>query len=93
MDISGQFVGFFLTREGRLALKGLVPAGGSFEALVLGTDALGPLVWSEFRKSKRVPKRLRVMLLRWDYIASMVFEYRYPVRTEAGRPGIGFRST
>jgi hypothetical protein len=89
MDISGQVVRFFLSAEGRRALKGVVPTRGSFEAFVIAIDEFGPVVWSDFRGRKKVPRRLRATLFRWDYIASMVFDYRF----EPGAPpaAIGFR--
>jgi hypothetical protein len=91
MDMSGQIVRFYLSAEGRRALKGVMPSRNSFEAWVLDTDELGPVVWTDFERHKRIPGRLRVMLLKWDYIASMAFDYQF--EPGAVRAAIGFRPT
>lgn len=91
MDISGQIVQFYLSAEGRRALKGIIPAKTPFEALVLSTGELGPVVWADFQGRKKGPRKLRAMLFRWDYVASMVFDYKW--ETGAAPAAIGFRPT
>jgi len=88
IDISGQWVRFHLSHEGRQALKGLVPAKGSFQALVVETENLGPLVWNPAKRSKRADRRVPVMLLKWDYIASLAFDYQ--LERGLARAPIGF---
>ena len=89
MDLSGVVVRFYLSGQGRRALKGLVPARGSFQAPVLATSELGPFVWRSAAGDKRDTKELGpVMLLRWDYIATISFDYRQP--EEPGREAMGF---
>lgn len=91
IDLSGRVVRFYLSVEGRRALKGLVPARGSFQAAVLTTSDLGALIWKSEAGLRRESKKAGpVMLLRLDYIATMSFDYRQP--EEAIRDSIGFRS-
>jgi len=92
IDTSSRVVRFYLSAEGRKSLRGLVPARGSFQAVVIATDQLGALVYRAAGRSGALSsEKIPVMLLRWDYIASMTFDYQ----TEGGpvRTSIGFRDT
>ncbi len=92
IDLSDRVVRFYLSLEGRTALRGIVPVRGSFQALVLETSDLGPLVSrSAGRPKKEVEQVVPAMLLRWDYIATMTFDYQ--AGGGATRPPIGFRET
>lgn len=91
IDLSGQVVRFYLSGEGRRALKGLVPARGSFQAPVLTTSDLGPLIWrSTDKPRKQIGKAVPVMLIRWDHIATMSFDLEIAGGRSA-RERIGFR--
>jgi hypothetical protein len=92
IDASGRIVEFYLSPEGRKALRGLVPARGPLEALVIATDDLGPLV-RVGASGRRVEAEegVPVMLLRWDYIGTMTFTY--PREGEPERAPIGFRGS
>ncbi len=89
MPMGSQLVRFHLSPEGQRALKGLVPAG-SFQATVVDEDSLGVMIWRPLKRSRPVPERIPVMLLKWEYIATMVFDYR--PAAEVGRATIGFRA-
>ncbi len=88
MKIDEQVVLFRLSPEGMRALRGLVPPIGSFQAYVVEQEELGLLVDTRVRKAKSPDQNIPVMLLRWDYIATMSFEYRREIRPERARPGI-----
>ena len=49
---------------------------------------IGLLVWMPLKRSKRLPERVPVMLVRWDYIATMTFHLRR--EEQAAREPIGF---
>lgn len=89
MNIGQQPVQFHLSPDGRRALRGLVPNSGSFEALVVGQEDLGLLVWRPLKRSKWLPQRVPVMLLRWDYIATMTFHLRRVEEPARGPIGFG----
>jgi hypothetical protein len=91
MELAGRTVRFHVSPEGRKALRGLVPATGSFQAHVVEQGELGLLVNMQVGKAKALDQNVPVMLLRWDYIATMSFEYR-PERGPI-RAAIGFRMT
>jgi hypothetical protein len=89
-DLTGQVVDFHLSPHGRRALKGLVPVRGPLQALVVGTDEMGALVHSPAAGFRgETDEGITVMLLRWDYITTMIFAFQI----EGGftRPPIGFR--
>ena len=88
-DVNSRVVRFYLSAKGRTALRGLIPARGSFQAQVVDTVDLGPLVYvPAVRHGHASEAPIPVMLLRWDYIASMTFDYE-PERI-APRASIGF---
>jgi len=90
-EISSRVVRFYLSAEGRKALRGVVPVRGSFQAQVVDTVGLGPLVYlPSTRRAVGFEEAVPVILLRWGYIASMTFDYQ----PEGGTPRvpIGFRS-
>lgn len=90
IDLTSKVVRFHLSAEGRRALKGLVPARGPFEALVLSVGDLGPLVWTSVGVlEKQAEQVVPAMLLRWDYIATMIFDHQ--TEPTAPPPRIGFR--
>lgn len=89
MDLSSRTVRFYLSAEGKRALRGLVPTRGSFQALVLSMGDLGPLVWfSAGKPNQSVGHGVPLMLVRWDYIATLTFDYE-PERAATPSP-IGF---
>lgn len=88
MELAGRTVRFHLSPEGKRALKGLVPASGSFQALVVATEDLGLLIRKSVERATRDAASVPVMLLRWDYIATMTFDYQ--VQESAERVPIGF---
>ena len=85
MDIVGQRVVFRLSREGRQILEGILSKQGAFSALVIDVDSFGPVI-----RPGRTRRResFSAVLLRWDYIATIAFEYRQ--RVFETRPRIGF---
>lgn len=87
MNFGEPVVLFRLSPEGQRALRGLVPATGSFQAYVVDQEELGLLVDPRVRKTRLVGQDIRVMLLRWDYIATMNFIYRREIRPARARPG------
>jgi len=91
IDLSGRTVRFYLSPEGRRALRGLLPARGSFQALVLSTEEMGPLVWlSAKRPAKAGEFGVPLTLVRWDYIASLTFDWEPGAKSGAT---IGFTRT
>ena len=87
MDLTGRFVRFHLSGDGRKALRGLVAAKGSFQALVVATADLGPLVSQTTSEVRQGGQTVPVMLVRWDYIAAMTFDLaldRAPAREAIG---------
>jgi len=91
MDLSSRTVRFHLSAEGRKALRGLVPVQGSFQAFVLATGELGPLVYRSAGRARKQPEKvIPAMLIRWDYIATMTFDVEF--KSPPARPPIGFRA-
>lgn len=87
MIVGSQLVRFHLSPEGQRALRGLVPAG-SLQATIVGQDSLGVTIWRPLKRSKLAPERIPVMLLKWEYIATMAFDYR--PQLPVSRMPIGF---
>jgi hypothetical protein len=90
MDVSGQLVRFHLSAESRRALRGLVPAKGSFTGYVLDTNDLGLLVSPALEGSAGSAGQSAVLLLKWDYVVTVTFDYRQ--QEPSRRPPIGFRT-
>jgi len=67
MDLAGRFVRFWLSPSGREALNEIVPGGADFETYVVAEDGLG--LWVQLSD----PEHL--LLLKWEYFASVSFEY------------------
>jgi hypothetical protein len=88
MDIVGQRVVFHLSREGRKVLEGILSKKGSFSALVIDVDSFGPVIRMRGPGRTRRSESFSAVLLRWDYIATIAFEYHQQV-FEIG-PRIGF---
>ena len=88
MNIVGQRVVFRLSREGREILDGLLSKQGSFTALVVDVDDFGPVIRMGRPGRTRRTGPFTVVLLRWDYIGTIAFEYRQ--RAFETRPRIGF---
>lgn len=88
MNIVGQRVVFRLSREGREILDGVVSKQGSFTALVVDVDDFGPVIRLRGPGQTRGSGSFSVVLLRWDYIATIAFEYHQ--RVPETRPRIGF---
>jgi hypothetical protein len=88
LDSSRNTVRFHLTTKVQAEFGRLVSKKGSFQALVLSSDAAGGWVLfpglSEIPASGRVP----VMLVKWEYVSTAVFEFQ----PEAPSPkeGMGF---
>lgn len=89
MDILGQRVLFHLTPEGRKALEGIVSRRRSFPALVVDMANFGPVVRMPTPGRSKRAEAFPVITLRWDYIATMSFEYRH--ETPVMQEKIGFQ--
>jgi hypothetical protein len=76
MDISGKPVLFHLSPQGRRALGTLVPRKGAFRALVLAIDNTGASVLFPGVGGENSGDRVPVMLLKWDYISTVVFDFK-----------------
>lgn len=88
MDLSGRFVHFWLSPDGREALKGVI-AGGEpdFEALVVEQNDLGLWIWMpDAEQGSR-----DVTLLKREYFAAASLEYE-PPEAPRERPSVGFRT-
>jgi hypothetical protein len=88
MNIVGQRVIFRLSREGREILDGILSKRGSFSALVVDVDDFGPVIRMRGPGRTRRGGSFSAVLLRWDYIATIAFEYHQ--RALEFRPRIGF---
>ena len=88
MDISRKPVLFHLTASGQTAIGRMMPEKGSFQALVLGTDAVGAWVLFPGVKGVAAGEPTPVMLVKWEYIATAVFEFR--PEPPPARKGMGF---
>jgi hypothetical protein len=88
MNIEGQIVRFHLSPQGKTALKGLVSASGSFQALVIESAEFGPLLVRRLSQQReQTGGAFPVMLLRWDYIATMAWDYHPETPPPRARPG------
>ena len=76
MDISGKPVLFHLSAQGRRALGTLVPRKGAFRALVLTIDNAGAWVLFPGIGEGNTGDRVPVMLLKWEYISTVVFDFK-----------------
>jgi hypothetical protein len=79
MILTGEYVRFNLSPEGRVALKDLFPEGGSFSAFVVQRDELGFWVWLRGRGSSAAfpPPAgdwVPVHLLKPEYISTAVLD-------------------
>ena len=88
MDLPGNTVRFHLTAKGRSEFGRLVAKKGSFPALVLGSDAAG--AWVLFPGLSELPAggKVPVMLVKWEYVSTAVFEFQPEVTPS--REGMGF---
>ncbi len=66
----------------------LLPGGASFQALVLGTDGVGAWVLFPGTKGATPSDPLPVMLVKWEYISTVVFEFK--PEPPASKKGMGF---
>jgi hypothetical protein len=88
MDIAGKPVLFHLTTSGQRSIGRLLAGKSSFQSFVVGTDGVGAWVLFPGTKGAISGDSLPVMLLKWEYISAVVFEFRpEPVPS---RRGIGF---
>ena len=74
MDLLSNTVRFHLTAKGRSEFGRLVAKSGSFQALVLGSDAAG--AWVLFPGLREIPSSgtVPVMLVKWEYVSTAVLE-------------------
>ncbi len=75
MKLSGQAALFRLSRAGREALKDLVSESGTFEARVDEEDERGLWINMPEEQVKQGQQAGPVMLLKWDYIATITLLY------------------
>lgn len=89
MAVAGTPAVFFLSPEGERALSLWVGKRSSFPALMVSSDAVGAWITLPSGPSESPDSVEPVMLLKWDYVATMTFDYQ----PDAGpsRPSIGFR--
>lgn len=74
MNLAGNMVWFHLTAKGQSEFGRLVAKKGSFQALVLSSDALG--AWILFPGLREVPKgKTPVMLVKWEHVSMAVFDH------------------
>jgi hypothetical protein len=76
MDLSSKPVSFHLSPQGRRALGALVPKRGSFRALVMSMDATGAWVLFPGTSGGGAGERIPVMLLKWEYVSTVVFDFK-----------------
>lgn len=88
MDISRKPVLFHLTSTGQNAIGHLLPGKASFQALVLGTDATGAWILFPGGKDIGAGEPVPVMLVKWEYISTIVFEFM--PEPPSVRKGMGF---
>lgn len=88
MDLSGRFVHFWLSPEGKKALTELIPGEHpDFEALVVDEDDLGLCIWMpDAEQGSR-----EVKLLKREYFAAASLEYE-PPEVPRERSPAGFRT-
>jgi hypothetical protein len=87
VDLLRNTVRFHLTAKGRSEFGRIVAKSGSFQAVVLGSDAAG--AWVLFPGLKEIPSggTVPVMLVKWEYVSTAVFELQpeeVPPRREMG---------
>jgi hypothetical protein len=76
MDISGKPVLFHLSAQGRRALGVLVPKKGTFRALVVAIDNIGAWVLFPGTSGGDPGEPVPVMLLKWEYVSTVVFDFK-----------------
>ena len=87
MDISDKPVLFHLSPEGRRALSRLVSKKASFPALVLGIDGIGAWILMADKRPAQSGEAVPVMLLKWDYVATVAFEFKPEPPPARATPG------
>ena len=75
MDLSRKPVSFHLTAQGRRALGKLMPKRGSFRTLVMSMDSTGAWVLFPGASGSAGGERIPVMLLKWEYISTVVLDF------------------
>lgn len=92
MNIAGKIVTFRLSSQGQQALSGLiVDEGASLPALVVDADNIGAWIFLDRGRSDQPSTMMRIMLLKWEYVAEAAFELEPPEPTQRDST-IGFRS-
>jgi hypothetical protein len=65
----------------------LIARRASFQAFVLGIDTMGAWILVRAKKGEQADQTVPVMLLKWDYVATVAFEFkleRPPARVAPG---------
>ena len=87
MDLTSKPVLFHLTVEGRRALGILVPRKGSFRALVVAMDSVGAWILFPGMGTSTAGRGTPVMLLKWEYISTVVFDFKAETPRSRTVPG------
>lgn len=88
MNLSGKLALFRLSSDGDRALSGALPPGGSFFGQVVDQDEIGLWVAVEGQEVGVPQVPLRIILLKWDYLATAISEFE--PQQPAVRQRIGF---
>ena len=75
LNLPNKTVDFYLTKLGQTEFGRIVSKKGSFRAVVLSSDGLG--AWVLFPGLSQVPAsgKVPVMLVKWEYVSTAVFEF------------------
>lgn len=75
MNLRNKYVWFHLSDNGREVLRGLIPDGAPFEALVMREDEVGAWIMVGAGSPPPHTPSVPVTLIKWDYIKSVTFEH------------------
>ena len=89
MPLVGTPAIFFLSSQGEQALSRWVGKRSSFPALMVSSDSVGAWIRPPAALAEGPATVEPVMLLKWDYVETVTFEYEQ--ETGPDRARIGFR--
>jgi hypothetical protein len=75
LNLTNKYAWFHLSDIGRQVLRGLVPNGVPFEALVMREDEVGTWIMAGASAPPAGTPSVPITLIKWDYIACITYEH------------------
>jgi len=75
MSLANKSARFHLSEEGKEALRGLVPEGDPFEAMVMREDGVGAWILAGATSPPMGAPSVPVTLIKWEYVRSVNYDH------------------